>query len=506
MSEWQAAHVSPNKPNNPDEPSKPGEPAKLVNLASLPSLPTLRTRSPRSGDFDYDMPVFGPPEVAAAARDLRNQQAAWCALPASERAVHLHQLADATLRERDAIAHALAADTGRWAESLMEVDGAVSAMRRWADQAPALLVPPPARASSVPHISTQQHLRPYSLVGIISPWNFPLLLSLIDAYPALMAGCAVLVKPSEVTPRFVPVMQRVLAQVPALAAVLRFVTGPGSTGAALIDQVDLLCFTGSVATGRQVAVAAAKAFIPVHLELGGKDAAIVCADADLPRAAQAICWGSMVNAGQSCMSLERAYVERAVFEPFVQNLAQRMRALTLNWPELKTGHIGPIISGAQVAIVKRHLVDAFARGAQAVVGGAVLEHGGGFWCQPTLLVGTTPDMAVVAEETFAAILAVMPFDTDDHAIALANSGVFGLSGCVFSSDLARAERIASQLHAGAISINDASLTAIVHDGAKQSFKSSGLGGSRMGTASLQRFYRQQVFLSSNGAASPWWFR
>ena len=385
----------------------------------------------------------------------------------------------------------------------------IGIVRRWQDDAPALLAAPPQRRSRTPHILVEQHLRPYGVAGIISPWNFPLLLSLIDAIPALAAGNAVLIKPSEATPRFVPALQAVIARVPGLAEVMGLVTGPGATGEALVRNSDVLCFTGSVKTGRRVAALAAECFVPAHLELGGKDAAIVCADADLDRAARALAWGSMGSAGQSCMSIERCYVERGVHDRFVERLATEMRALQHGWPDTARGPIGPIIAAVQEPVVRRHLEDAFAKGAVAVTGGRVLDLGGGAWCEPTLLIHATHEMAVMVEETFAAILPVMAFDnedgSDDEAVALANDTEYGLSGCVFSQDLARARRIAGRLQCGAVSINDAALTAMVYDAAKQSFKRSGLGGSRMGSASLQRFYRQQAFLINDGTPSPWWF-
>jgi acyl-CoA reductase-like NAD-dependent aldehyde dehydrogenase len=451
------------------------------------------------------MPVADAAEVATVAARLRAAQPAWAARPAADRLAVLAAFADALLAGQPALVEVLSHDTGRRHESALEVLGVVGTIRRWLDDAPALLADEPQRRSRTPHILIEQHRRPYGVAGVISPWNFPLLLSLIDAIPALVAGCAVLIKPSEATPRFVPVLRDVVATVPGLAEVLALVTGAGSTGEALVRNVDVLCFTGSVKTGRRVALLAAEAFVPAHLELGGKDPAIVCDDADLQRAARALAWGSMGSAGQSCMSIERCYVQRRVHDAFVERLAAEVRALQPNWPDIAQGQIGPIIAAVQVPTVRRHLEEALAQGATAVTGGRVVERGGGLWCEPTVLTGTTQAMAVVAEESFAAILPVMPFDDDEHAIALANDSDFGLSACVFSRDLDRARAIAARLQAGAVSINDAALTAMVYDAAKQSFKRSGLGGSRMGTASLQRFYRQQAFLINDGTPSPWWY-
>lgn len=477
----------------------------MIRSSAFATASDLPVRNPRTGKIDYHLPVSDATQVQAVVDGLRRAQPAWAAAPLKHRLATIDLLAGAVLANGDALVAALTVDTGRQRESVLEVQGIGNTIQRWLDDAPALLADLPPRPSRVPNVQIEQHRRPYPVAGIISPWNFPLVLSLIDAIPALAAGCAVLIKPSEATSRFVPVLRDIVAQVPGLSDVLQLVTGPGSTGEALVRASDVVCFTGSVRTGRRVAMLAAEAFVPVHLELGGKDAAIVCDDADLAHAARALAWGSMGSAGQSCMSIERCFVQRAVHDRFVELLATEVKALRHSWPDIAAGELGPIIAAVQEPIVRHHLADALAGGAHAVTGGQVLGLGGGAWCEPTVLVGVTPDMAVMREETFAAILAVMPFDTEDEAVRLANDSDYGLSGCVFSSDLARARAIAAQLEAGAISINDAALTAMVHDAAKQSFKRSGLGGSRMGTASLQRFYRLQAFLVNDGNPSPWWF-
>ncbi|MFM7531324.1 MAG: aldehyde dehydrogenase family protein [Rubrivivax sp.] len=465
----------------------------------------LPVRNPRSGEIDTTVRVFDAHEVRSVADALRMAQPAWAATAPAERLRVLAALAEALAAEGPAIVAALEADTGRRSESLIELQGVIGILLRWIGDAPALLAEVPPRRSRVPHIVIEQHQRPYGVAGIISPWNFPLLLSLIDAIPALAAGCSVLIKPSEATPRFVPALQRAVERVPGLPALLQFVTGGAATGEALVRSVDVLCFTGSVRTGERVAQLAAQCFVPAHLELGGKDAAIVCADADLARAARSLTWGSMGSAGQSCMSIERCYVDRRVHDAFVGMLCEEVGALRHAWPDMANGPIGPILAAVQVPVVERQLADALARGARARVGGAVVHLGGGAWCEPTVLVDVTHEMEVMREETFAAILPVMAFEDEDEAVRLANDSDYGLSGAVFSADTDRARRIAGRLQAGAISINDAALTAMVYDASKQSFKRSGLGGSRMGTASLQRFYRQQAFLINDGTPSPWWF-
>lgn len=465
----------------------------------------IHLRDPRTGKPDGELAVTDAGQLAALASTLREAQLGWAATPVGARCSSLNAFADAIGRHRHALVEALCRDTGRWHESVLEVDGVIGSIRRWAGEAQALLRDPTARPAGPPHVEVRQTTVPFALVGVISPWNFPLLLALIDAIPALAAGCAVLIKPSEVTPRFVAPLRDALAEVPVVASVLGFAIGAGDTGAALIEHVDLVCFTGSVRTGRRVGEACARQFIPAFLELGGKDAAIVLADADIPRAARAIAWGGFVNGGQSCMSIERVYVEDAVADAFIDALVAQARQLTLAHPSPRDGHIGPIIAAAQIDIVRDHLADALARGARALTGGALVELDGGTWCPPTVLVDVTEHMKIVTEETFATVIPVQRVRDENHAIACANDSLYGLSAAVFSGSLARAERVARRLHAGAISLNDAALTSIVHSGEKQSFKQSGLGGSRMGHASIRRFVRPQALLVNTGGESPWWF-
>lgn len=466
----------------------------------------LAVRNPRTGQFDYRMPIYSAAAVAQAVAALRASQPGWAGLDTQQRVEALRHLATNLLAARMQLVAVLAEDTGRWAESEIEFDALIGVIERWCKDAPEMLVAAPPRPSRLlSRIDVAQRMQPYAVAGIISPWNFPLLLSMIDAVPALLAGCSVVIKPSEVTPRFVPVLARLIAASGPLAKVLRFVTGGPGTGAAVIRNADMLCFTGSVATGKRVAVAAAEAFIPCHLELGGKDPAIVCDDADIALAARALTWASMVNAGQSCMSIERCYVDRKVAATFLSALSQEVAALGHCYPDRNSGRIGPIISLAQADIIRRHLNEAYAFGAKALVGGQVVSKGGGQWCEPTLLVDVHAGMAVVREETFAPILPVMLFDSDAEAIACANDSEFGLSACVFSRDRQRAIAIGEQLKAGGVSINEAALTGMVQDAEKQSFGNSGLGGSRMGRASLSRFYRQQALLIGDGKDSPWWF-
>lgn len=251
--------------------------------------------------------------------------------------------------------------------------------------------------------------------------------------------------------------------------------------------------------------AAGRAAILAFLELGGKDAAVVCADADLEHAGSAILWGGTANAGQSCLSIERVYVQRRVFAAFTALLADKARRLGLAYPDPSAGGLGPIIDPAQADIIRDHLSDAYAKGATALTGGAFETHAGGTYLRATVLTDVDHGMRVMKEETFGPILPVMPFDTVEDALALADDSDFGLSAAVFAKDVDAAAALGARMAAGAISINDAALTAVLHEGEKNAFKQSGLGGSRMGAASIARFLRRQSLLVHEPAtANPWW--
>ena len=468
---------------------------------------TQQVRNPRTGEYDYTFTVATDQDVAAACMRLRKGQLNWAAYPVSFRAQVLQRWKAELQERREVIIDALFRDTGRINETILEFEALCSTIDRWCKEAPEWLSEQSARQTSVPFIQVTNQDVAIPLVGVISPWNFPLLLSLIDAIPALLVGCAVAVKPSEVTPRFIEPLQASIDAVPELAAVLAYLPGAGPTGAALISHVDTICFTGSVATGRKVAEAAAREFIPAFLELGGKDAALVLEGADIERASAALAWGSMVNAGQVCLSIERVYVHESLFDGLVAKLAERLKSLRFCCGDDPTqGEVGPIIDERQAQLIQSHLDDALSKGASLICGGKIEKIGGGLWCQPTLVINVSPDMKIVCEETFGPILPVMKFKTEDEAVRLANDTPFGLSGAVFCNDRERARSVAKRLEAGGISINDCALTGMMHEGEKQSFKLSGIGGSRMGVASIRRFVRRKALLENRELAwDPWWF-
>jgi acyl-CoA reductase-like NAD-dependent aldehyde dehydrogenase len=472
---------------------------------TVESTKQFSVRNPRTGEMDYHFDIPGKADIASKTQSLRAAQGSWAALSIDERREALLRWAQELEKSSDKIIAALTDDTGRVNESGLEVNATIDAIKRWCGVSSELFSESEVKDSSLPWIKfTTEHV-PYQLVGVISPWNLPLLLALIDAVPALLCGCSVIIKPSEVTPRFIEPLLETIAAVPGLCDVITLVAGDGATGAALIENVDMVIFTGSTATGKKVLGAAAEHFIPVFLELGGKDPAVVLASADIKRSAAAIAWGGVTNAGQACQSIERVYVDQSIYQEFVTELAAAVKTIPLNTNEIAKG-LGPIIAGPQADILADHLADAKKNGATIHCGGEIQNVNGGLWCEPTVLTDVDHQMKIMSEETFGPLIPVMPFNSDEEAATLANDTKYGLSAAVFAGTTEEAMAFAKQLEVGAVSINDCSLTAFVHDAEKQSFKASGMGGSRMGAGSIKRFFRAKAnIMNVQQQWNPWWF-
>lgn len=457
-------------------------------------------RNPRTGEADHHFVAPSAAEVSADIARLRAAQPAWAERSLERRIDMLQRWRVAYLAALPDIVAALSLDTGRHLIATGEGHTIAAAIDRWCRMVPALATDAIQRSAVFPSISYRAQYVPHALVGVISPWNFPLSLAFIDAIPALLAGAAVYIKPSEVTPRWTIPVRRSIAAVPELAAVLHLEAGGAEAGEALVAGSDSVCFTGSVKTGRIVAQNAARHFVPAFLELGGKDPIVVTATADLERAAQIVLRASCSATGQACQSIERVYVDRRVAAPFVERLVAKAREIAINWPDIHRGTLGPFIWGPQAAIVEEQIRDAVAKGARVLSGGEIIDHGGK-WLQPTVLVDVDHTMKVMTEETFGPVMPVVAYDTIDEAVALANDGVFGLSGAVLAGTIEEAELIGRRLDVGAVSLNDGALTAMVHEAEKNSFKLSGMGGSRMGPAGYLRFFRKKALIRQEGAAA-----
>jgi len=464
---------------------------------------TIPVRNPRTGEFDYAIEAVPTPEIAAIAQRLRAAQPAWLAAGADARARTLLQWADVIEARAGDLVAKLSVDTGRTAIANIEVLSVAGTLRRWAERGPGMIAKLDLKdePSATPGVTISNRHVPYQLLGVIAPWNFPLLLALIDAIPALLAGCAALIKPSEITPRFIPVLRETIAAVPELAKVLTIVEGDAETGRAIVGNVDYVCFTGSVATGRKVAEAAGQAFIPANLELGGKDPMIVLPSADPIKAATIALRSSVAANGQACQSIERLYVHRSQADAFLTALVDQAKAVEFNYPDIGKGHIGPFIFPPQADKVQAQIDAAVAQGAKVLHGGQVETLGGGKYLRPTILTDVTPDMAIIAEETFGPVIPVTIYDDVEDAIRLANDTIYGLSAAVIGDPI-EAEKVGERLEAGAISINDGSMTAGVWDAENCSFKLSGMGPSRMGDAGLYRYFRVKAIIRQNGEAAP----
>jgi succinate-semialdehyde dehydrogenase/glutarate-semialdehyde dehydrogenase len=458
-------------------------------------MPSVTVRNPYTGAQDFS---FEEPEAATVAdriERLRQQQPEWAALDLTKRLAALVAFAASVKTHQQSILAALVADTGRTHVSAMEIDALDAFINQALTTAPEALAAPAARTAEIPIIEATTNRIPLGVIGNISPWNFPVILSFLDTIPALAAGNAVVIKPSEVTPRWIEPMLEAINDCPEIASVLDILPGTGITGAEIISHVDGVVFTGSVATGRKVAAAAAQQFIPACLELGGKDPAVVLAGADIELAARTLTFAATQSTGQACQSIERVYVPRENHAEFVEHAVSMANSMELNHPNINIGIVGPFIFEQQGAKVLRQLADARGAGAEILCGGELLNHGG-FWMRPTVVTNVTHDMALMQEETFGPVLPVMAYDTEAEALELANDSQYGLSAAVFAATPAAGREFAAQLKVGAVSINDAALTALVHEFEHDAFGLSGLGASRAGLSAYRRFTREQAVLTN----------
>jgi succinate-semialdehyde dehydrogenase/glutarate-semialdehyde dehydrogenase len=471
---------------------------------------SLPVRNPYTGEVDYEITPPTPEELAQTCANLRAAQVKWAAAPLEHRIEVMSQWADELEAAYGKLSAADFTDTGGCLIALMSPRIVAGSVRSWAADAPRVLEAAARTGTSsvMPSISFRTQLVPYPLVGVISPWNGPLMMACLDPVPALFAGSAVIVKPSEVAPRFTEPLMETIRAVPELAGVFTFITGDGQTGQQLIQNVDMLCFTGSVPNGRKVAVACAERLIPAYLELGGKDPAIVTASADLEAAATAVLRGAAFGTGQVCFSVERIYVHADVHDEFADLLVSKAEQLRLNYPDIGDGEIGPFGFDRQARIANEHLADAVAKGAVVAAGGPAQQLGsthasGGWFMRPTVLTEVNHDMLLMREESFAPFLPVMRYRTEDEAVELANDTHYGLSASVIAGTPEEAARIGERLNAGTVAVQDTFLTLFkTRDIGTDSFGDSGLGGDRTGPGSILRFLRKKALMTQSAPPAP----
>jgi acyl-CoA reductase-like NAD-dependent aldehyde dehydrogenase len=317
---------------------------------------------------------------------------------------------------------------------------------------------------------------PYGVIGIISPWNYPFNIPATEGLAALAAGNAVVVKPSEFTSLSALELQSLLRSAGVPEGVFQVVVGAGATGAALANsQIDKLIFTGSVASGKKVAQAAAARLLPVVLELGGKDPMLVLDDADLDVASSAAVWGAFVNAGQTCLSVERCYVHRSLYKPFLAKVVEKTGKLRVGNGLDPETEVGPMIHERQLQIVESQVDQALAQGARVLAGGTRLPQLGPNFYAPTVIANVTHEMRLMREETFGPLLPVGPFDSDEDAVRLANDSEFGLAASVWTRNRSRGETIAARLQAGTVMVNDVISCYGISEAPHGGVKASGLG-------------------------------
>ncbi len=436
--------------------------------------------NPATGEVLRELDCTGEGEVEAAVARARVAQGAWFELGLRGRIAVLRKFQGKLFEQKSEVAAAITREVGKpLVEALVtEVLVVLDAARFLIDNAWGLL-----RDEPVPHGNLVTKLKsgwlarePHGVIGIISPWNYPFSIPATETLAALVAGNAVVLKPSELTPLVALELAALLHAAGVPKDVFQVIVGEGPAGAALLrSPIDKLVFTGSVATGKRIAAAAAERLLPVVLELGGKDPMLVLDDADVDVASSAAVWGAFVNAGQACLSVERCYVHRSLYESFAQACAEKTKQLRVgNGMDAHTD-VGPMIQERQVRIVEAHVEDAKARGARVLAGGRrLLELGVNFYA-PTVLADVTHDMRIMREETFGPVLPMMACDDDEEAVRLANDSEYGLAASVWTRDRKRGERLARRIHAGTVMVNDVISCFGISEAPHGGVKASGIG-------------------------------
>ncbi|HEY4094501.1 MAG TPA: aldehyde dehydrogenase family protein [Baekduia sp.] len=453
--------------------------------------------NPATGEVIAHCPDLGPEQVAALARRGREVQPAWEALGFEGRARILSRMQKWVIDHRDEIIEVIRSETGKTYEDALiaEISYGAAAFGFWAANAEKYLADEKVKSAAVPLKGKKLLLRyrALGLVGVIGPWNYPLTNSFGDCIPALAAGNSVILKPSEVTPLTSLKLAEGLKACGIPDGVFQVATGLGATGAALVDEVDMIMFTGSTKTGKQVMKTAADTLTPVSLELGGKDPMIVLADADVERAANTALYYGMFNGGQTCISIERVYVEEPVYDAFVAKVTEKARALRQGTGPSGSVDVGSMTFPPQVDIVEAHVEDAKAKGARVLVGGHRGEHASGYWYEPTVLVDVDHTMLAMTEETFGPTLPIMKVRDEEEAIKMANDSPYGLGASVFGKDVKHAEAVARRVEAGAVCVNDALVNYQALELPMGGAKASGLG-SRHGAGGIRKYCQQQAIL------------
>src|SRR5579871_2121396 len=441
---------------------------------------SITSVNPANGEILRELSCADREQVRSAVARARTAQAIWFEIGVKRRIAILRDFQGKLFEKKSEIAAAITREVGKpLAEALVtEVLVVLDAARFLIDNAWNLL-----RDEPVPHGNLATKLKrgrlvrePHGVIGIIAPWNYPFAIPATETLAALVAGNAVVLKPSDLTSLVALELASLLHDAGVPRDVFQVVVGDGAAGAALVrSSIDKVVFTGSVATGKRIAAAAAEGLLPVVLELGGKDPMLVLDDANVDVASSAAVWGAFVNAGQTCLSVERCYVHRNLYESFARQCADKTKQLRVGNGMDSGTDVGPLIRERQLRIVESHVDDAKARGARVLTGGTRLHHLGVNFYAPTVLAGVTQEMRIMREETFGPVLPIMAFHDDEEAVRLANDSEYGLAASVWTRDAKRGERLARRIHAGTVMVNDVISCFGISEAPHGGVKASGVG-------------------------------
>ncbi len=476
----------------------------MAQRLSIEPRQTIEVHSPATLEKIGEVPIDSAADVRAAVQRARESCRAWSALDFNQRAKVLRAAGDNFIAHRDELIELICKENGKpRLEAIIEITYVCDVIAFYGKQARRFLKPHRVTPHLLRNKKVTVHYQPRGMIGMITPWNYPLILTIGESIPALMAGNCVMIKPSEWTPliakRGAELIQDAFKSRGLPPEILQIVNGHGETGSALVDESDMIAFTGSVRTGKAVAERAARRLIPVSLELGGKDPMIVLKDADLERAANAAVWGAFTNSGQVCISVERVYVEDEIADEFTRRVVDKTRALRQgsDATEIDTDQrvdVGAMTFPKQIEVVEDHIADAKTRGARILTGGRRNPDLAGRYFEPTVLTNVDHSMKIMTEETFGPVLPIMRVRDDQEALRLANESIYGLNASVFTRDKAKGEHLASQVEAGITCVNDVIAGFGVTDAPSGGLKESGIG-KRHGAEGIRRFCHQQVIVT-----------
>lgn len=483
-----------------------------IEILSTEPPRELISREPATGREIGRARLHNAADVREAVRRARQAQPAWAKHSFRDRARIVLRARDIVLAQVDAIATLISRETGKpIAEAIsMEVVPTIDLMFYFAHKSAQLLKPQKIDVGLYGWMGRSSRIvfKPVGVVGLISPWNFPWATPLDEVVMALMAGNAVVVKPSEFTPLTAIMIGEVLREAQLPEGLLEIVTGDGATGAALVEAgIDKIMFTGSVVTGKKVAEMAAKHLVPTVLELGGKDAMIVLDDANIASAARAAVWGAFANCGQACASVERCYVHESVAQRFIEIVTNETRLLRQGTPEQQDVDVGSMTNEKQLRIVEEHISDAVTRGATVVLGGHRLNRPNGWFHEPTVVTGVDHSMQLMREETFGPVLPIMTFKTDAEGLKLANDSIYGLTASIWTNDIARGRRLAEEIEAGTVMVNEVVYTHAIAQTPWGGVKQSGYGRTHGKLGLLELVTPQHIHINRLPfIPDVWWFR